>query len=111
MMKSLEPTHPGEVAKRYQLPLGGEIGLITSVTEPFCGDCSRARLSADGKLYTCLFASEGLDLMTPLREGATDEELIQLIRTTWNARTDRYSEIRAEISTADARVEMSYIGG
>ncbi|DAC62536.1 MAG: GTP 3',8-cyclase MoaA [Euryarchaeota archaeon] len=107
----LPATKPGEVAKRYRLPNGGELGLITSVTEPFCGDCSRARLSADGHLYTCLFASRGLDLMTPLRMGASDAELIALIETCWENREDRYSEIRSEKTSVRPRIEMSFIGG
>jgi len=114
ILSDLEPLpsqYHGEVAKRYRLPQGGEVGLITSVTEPFCGDCTRARLSADGHLYTCLFASQGLDLLTPMREGATDDDLLELIQSYWMARDDRYSEIRAEASPTRARVEMSYIGG
>ena len=107
----LPATKPGEVAKRYRLPNGGELGLITSVTEPFCGDCSRARLSADGHLYTCLFASRGLDLMTPLRMGASDAELIALIKKCWENREDRYSEIRSEKTSVRPRIEMSFIGG
>ena len=107
----LPATKSGEVAKRYRLPNGGELGLITSVTEPFCGDCSRARLSADGHLYTCLFASRGLDLMTPLRMGASDTELLALIETCWETREDRYSEIRSEKTSVHPRVEMSFIGG
>ena len=114
MLAELEPIesqYRGEVAKRYRLPQGGEVGLITSVTEPFCGDCSRARLSADGHLYTCLFASQGLDLLTPMREGASDDDLLALIESCWINRDDRYSEIRTESSTTSARVEMSFIGG
>ena len=114
MLTELEPIesqYRGEVAKRYRLPQGGEVGLITSVTEPFCGDCSRARLSADGHLYTCLFASQGLDLLTPMREGASDDDLLALIESCWINRDDRYSEIRTESSTTSARVEMSFIGG
>ena len=107
----LPATKSGEVAKRYRLPNGGELGLITSVTEPFCGDCSRARLSADGHLYTCLFASRGLDLMTPLRMGASDAEWVALIETCWETREDRYSEIRSEKTSVHPRVEMSFIGG
>ena len=110
-MSSLDSTRHGEVAKRYQLPQGGEVGLITSVTEPFCGDCTRARLSADGHLYTCLFASKGLDLLTPMREGASDAEILELIESCWTAREDRYSEIRSESTLAEERVEMSFIGG
>lgn len=114
MLAELEPIesqYRGEVAKRYRLPQGGEVGLITSVTEPFCGDCSRARLSADGHLYTCLFASQGLDLLTPMREGASDDDLLTLIESCWINRNDRYSEIRTESSTTSTRVEMSFIGG
>ena len=114
LLSELEPIpsqYQGEVAKRYRLPQGGEVGLITSVTEPFCGDCTRARLSADGHLYTCLFASQGLNLLTPMREGATDDDLLALIESCWMARDDRYSEIRAEASPSRMRVEMSYIGG
>ena len=114
ILSDLEPLpsqYEGEVAKRYRLPQGGEVGLITSVTEPFCGDCTRARLSADGHLYTCLFASQGFDLLTPMREGATDDDLLALIESCWVARDDRYSEIRAEASPSRVRVEMSYIGG
>ena len=110
-LEPLESQYPGEVAKRYRLPQGGEVGRITSVTEPFCGDCTRARLSADGHLYTCLFASKGLDLLTPMREGASDADLLTLIESCWLARDDRYSEIRTESSPADPRVEMCYIGG
>ena len=114
MLAELEPIesqYRGEVAKRYRLPQGGEVGLITSVTEPFCGDCSRARLSADGHLYTCLFASQGLDILTPMREGASDDDLLALIESCWINREDRYSEIRTESSTTHTRVEMSFIGG
>ena len=107
----LPSQYQGEVAKRYRLPQGGEVGLITSVTEPFCGDCTRIRLSADGHLYTCLFASQGLNLLTPMREGASDDDLLALIESCWMARDDRYSEIRAEASPSRVRVEMSYIGG
>tara|TARA_Y100001968_G_scaffold86024_1_gene77109 strand:- start:5184 stop:6086 length:903 start_codon:yes stop_codon:yes gene_type:complete len=110
-LSPLPATKQGEVAKRYQLPNGGEVGLITSVTEPFCGDCSRARLSADGHLYTCLFANRGLDLMTPLRMGASDAEILDLIEECWTTREDRYSEIRSEETTVRPRIEMSFIGG
>ena len=92
----------------------GEIGFISSVTQPFCGACSRARISSEGKFYTCLFASEGLDLRTPLRSGASDAEILQLIRTTWLARSDRYSEQREELRLAgkhEHKIEMFYIGG
>lgn len=111
----LEPAkanYRGEVAKRWRYKDGqGEIGLISSVTQPFCGDCSRARLSAEGRLYTCLFASQGTDLRALLRGGATDEDLAAVVERVWTGRTDRYSEQRTE-GTADLqRVEMSYIGG
>ncbi|NCT68094.1 MAG: GTP 3',8-cyclase MoaA [Rhodanobacteraceae bacterium] len=109
---ALEPNCGGEVARRYGFADGaGEIGFISSVTEPFCGDCSRARLSADGKLYTCLFAGAGHDLRGPLRAGASDAELAGLIRAVWNARDDRYSEIRAEAAGPREHVEMYAIGG
>jgi cyclic pyranopterin phosphate synthase len=114
----LEPVGPryrGEVAARYRYRDGrGEIGLISSVTEPFCKDCNRARLSADGKLYTCLFASLGWDLLGALRSGANDEELHRYLARVWGNRRDRYSDERRE-QPADAprreKIEMSYIGG
>ena len=105
------PPEPGAVARRYRLAGGAEIGLITSVSRPFCGDCSRARLSVDGRLFTCLFAADGLDLRAPLRAGASDEELRDIVRGRWAARDDRYSELRAAQTDAPQRVEMSYIGG
>jgi GTP 3',8-cyclase len=103
----------GEVARRYVFQDGGgEIGLISSVTQPFCGDCGRARLSSDGRLYGCLFATEGLDLRGPLRAGQTDEELLGLLRGFWERRADRYSEQRVTLhSRAVPRVEMNHIGG
>lgn len=114
----LEPTersYRGEVAMRFRYQDGGgEIGIIASVTQPFCGDCTRLRLSAEGKLYTCLFGTEGVDLREPLRSGATDADLEQIIVNTWMRRTDRYSEERTAL-TDDARarrkVEMYHIGG
>jgi cyclic pyranopterin phosphate synthase len=112
---TLEPVdagYRGEVAQRYRYVDGdGEIGVIASVTQPFCGDCTRARLSADGKLYTCLFALRGHDLRAVLRSGATDDELDEAIRVVWERRTDRYSERRTEKTSALRKVEMSYIGG
>ncbi|CAN5380856.1 GTP 3',8-cyclase MoaA [soil metagenome] len=103
---------PGEVATRYRYTDGGgEVGFIASVTAPFCGTCSRARLSADGRLFTCLFAADGVDLRGPLRGGATDAELADLIAGRWRARDDRYSEIRGAGGTGGPRVEMSFIGG
>jgi cyclic pyranopterin phosphate synthase len=111
-LEPLDAGYRGEVAQRYRyLDGGGEIGVIASVTQPFCGDCTRARLSADGKLYTCLFALRGHDLRAVLRAGATDEELDEAIRAVWERRTDRYSERRTEKTSALRKVEMSYIGG
>lgn len=102
----------GEVARRYRYADGqGEIGLITSVTQPFCGACSRMRLSADGKIYTCLFATEGTDLRDPMRAGASDEDLEQIIRHTWGKRIDRYSEERFNLTEPRQKVEMYHIGG
>jgi cyclic pyranopterin phosphate synthase len=114
-IESLEPNYSGEVAKRWRYSDGGgEVGFITSVTQSFCGDCSRARLSAVGKVYTCLFAATGQDLRGMLRAGASDEELSRLIGRIWSQREDRYSELRGQIPvTAETlpRVEMSHIGG
>ncbi|CAG0938559.1 GTP 3',8-cyclase [Gammaproteobacteria bacterium] len=102
----------GEVASRYAFADGqGEIGFISSVTEPFCGSCTRARLSSDGQLFTCLFAAHGLDLKGPLRAGASDAELAELVRGTWQRREDRYSELRAARRPDADKVEMYYIGG
>ncbi|HTO04408.1 MAG TPA: GTP 3',8-cyclase MoaA [Opitutus sp.] len=115
---SLEPIGPayrGEVASRYRyLDGGGEIGLISSVTEPFCRDCHRARLSADGKLYTCLIASLGWDVLGCLRAGASELQLQQYLARVWSGRLDRYSDERAEVLAAGEvheKIEMSYIGG
>ena len=111
-LEPLEPAYRGEVAERYRYLDGeGEIGVIASVTQPFCGNCTRARLSADGKLYTCLFAVRGHDLRAQLRSEAGDGELDAAIRAVWVRRTDRYSELRTEDTAALRKVEMSYIGG
>ena len=114
-IESLQPNYSGEVAKRWRYSDGGgEVGFITSVTQSFCGDCSRARLSAVGKVYTCLFAATGQDLRGMLRAGASDEELSRFIGRIWSQREDRYSELRGQIPvTAETppRVEMSHIGG
>lgn len=112
-LRPVDPNYPGEVAKRWALADGsGEIGVIASVTQAFCGDCSRIRLSTDGKLYTCLFASDGIDLRTPLRQGADDAALDRLIAATWQQRSDRYSQIRHAATERPLRkIEMSYIGG
>ena len=86
--------------------------MIASVSKPFCGDCTRARLSAEGKIYTCLFATEGVDLRGPLRAGAGDEEVLGIVKDTWNRRTDRYSEERASMEVSSRKkVEMYHIGG
>ena len=112
-LKRVNRNYRGEVAMRYRYRDGdGEIGVIASVSKPFCGDCTRARLSAEGKAYTCLFATEGHDLRGPLRAGATDEELMEIIRGIWNRRTDRYSEERTSLAGPRSnKVEMYHIGG
>jgi cyclic pyranopterin phosphate synthase len=111
-LEPVEPGYRGEVASRWRYRDGdGEIGVISSVTQPFCSDCTRARLSADGRLYTCLFAVRGHDLRALLRDGASDEELTAALRGIWGARTDRYSELRSAETAGLAKVEMSYIGG
>ena len=111
-LEPMPPTHPGEVAERFRYADGGgEIGVIASVSRPFCGDCSRARLSVDGQLYTCLFATTGHDLRALLRGGATDADLEADVRRVWGARDDRYSELRSSETVGLPKVEMSYIGG
>jgi cyclic pyranopterin phosphate synthase len=111
-LEPLEPLYRGEVAARYRYRDGdGEIGVIASVTQPFCRDCTRARLSADGRLYTCLFGVRGHDVRALLRAGASDAELERALARAWAGRGDRYSEIRSEHTTGLPRVEMSYIGG
>jgi len=115
-LEPVDAQYRGEVAKRWRYKDGsGEIGIIASVTQPFCGDCTRSRLSAEGKLYTCLFAVRGHDLRALLRKGATDEDLDAKLREIWHVRGDRYSELRAsndvDPAIGEAKVEMSYIGG
>jgi cyclic pyranopterin phosphate synthase len=111
-LEPLEPNYPGEVANRWRYcDGGGEIGVIASVTRPFCGSCTRARLSADGKLYTCLFAVHGHDLRGLLRGGVSDDELSAAISGVWGRRADRYSEVRSANTAELPKVEMSYIGG
>lgn len=115
-LEVIAPNYTGETANRWRYANGsGEIGVISSVTQAFCGDCTRARLSTEGKLYTCLFASSGLDLRALLRGGRSDEEISTVIAHIWRARNDRYSALRTENTTAIERpmkkVEMSYIGG
>ena len=115
---ALEANYPGEVARRYAYrDGGGEIGVIASVSQPFCGGCTRARLTIEGRLVTCLFAATGVDLRTPLRDGASDEVLSELIARTWRARRDRYSEERAGLTDASGhvaarpKIEMYQVGG
>jgi cyclic pyranopterin phosphate synthase len=111
-LEPVDPSYRGEVAQRWRYRDGsGEIGVIASVTQAFCRDCTRARLSADGRLYTCLFSTTGHDLRAPLRGGASDEELSAALSSIWRGRRDRYSEIRSERTVGLRKVEMSYIGG
>jgi cyclic pyranopterin phosphate synthase len=111
-LEPMPPNRPGEVAERYRYADGsGEVGIIASVSRPFCGDCNRARLSANGQLYTCLFATTGHDLRDLLRGGASDSDLEGAIRGIWEVRDDRYSEIRSAETVSLPKVEMSYIGG
>ncbi|MGH8678961.1 MAG: GTP 3',8-cyclase MoaA, partial [Burkholderiales bacterium] len=111
-IEPIEPNYRGEVAERWPYKDGsGEIGFISSVTQAFCRNCTRARLSAEGSVYTCLFATKGTDLRGLLRGGATDEEISAAIANIWRSRTDRYSEIRTADTVKLQKVEMSYIGG
>ncbi len=111
-LESADPNYPGEVAGRWRYKDGkGEIGTIASVTQAFCRDCNRARITAEGQLYTCLFAVKGFDFRALLRDGATDDEISNEIARVWNKRADRYSEIRSENTIALPKVEMSHIGG
>ncbi len=111
-IEPLDPNYRGEVAQRWRFKDGGgEIGVIASVTQPFCGDCTRLRLSAKGELYTCLFGISGYDLRAPLRSGSDDDALAEAIRNLWQGRQDRYSELRTSATANLPKVEMSYIGG
>ncbi len=111
-MEPVDPNYAGEVASRYRFTDGGgEVGFISSVSAPFCGDCTRLRLSAEGRIYTCLFGSGGTDLRTPLRSDASDDDIRALIEGTWIRRDDRYSELRGGTPLNIPKVEMSYIGG
>jgi cyclic pyranopterin phosphate synthase len=111
-IEPVDANYPGEVAERWRYVDGdGEIGFISSVTQPFCRGCTRVRLSPEGKVYTCLFASDGLDLKGPIRGGATDDEVRSLLESMWRARTDRYSELRASAGASTRKVEMYQIGG
>jgi cyclic pyranopterin phosphate synthase len=111
-LEPIAPNYPGEVANRYRYrDGGGEIGIIASVTRPFCGACTRARLSAEGALYTCLFAGRGHDLRTLLRSGRSDAEIAEFVGRVWAVRDDRYSELRTAATAGLHKVEMSHIGG
>ena len=111
-LEPVQPGYRGEVASRYRYKDGsGEVGVIASVTQPFCADCTRARLSADGSLYTCLFATTGRDLRPLLRGGASDDEITHAIAEVWTERTDRYSELRSSDTAGLRKIEMSFIGG
>ncbi|UCG73257.1 MAG: GTP 3',8-cyclase MoaA [Chromatiales bacterium] len=110
-IEPMEPSYHGEVARRHRFSDGaGELGFISSVSAPFCGSCTRARLSSDGQLFTCLFASRGTDLRGPLRAGADDAGLLELVQSAWQRRDDRYSELRSRTGGGE-KVEMYYIGG
>jgi GTP 3',8-cyclase len=114
-MQPVSQNYRGEVAQRWRFDDGGgEVGFISSVSQPFCGACSRARLSSEGKFYTCLFATRGVDLRGPMRDGADDADLLRIIRGAWVSRQDRYSELREQLrrDTPDTKkIEMYYIGG
>ena len=111
-VEQLDPAYVGEVARRYRyLDDKGEFGVISSVTQPFCGDCTRLRLSPEGRIVTCLFAETGTDLREPMRNGATDEQVSDIIQGTWRVREDRYSEERTTMNEPRSKVEMYHIGG
>lgn len=111
-IEPVEPNYPGEVARRWRYADGaGEVGFISSVTNPFCSSCTRARVSAEGMFYTCLFAAAGTDLRAVLRDGGREDEIAAAAAAVWEARTDRYSEIRSAATVSFPKVEMSYIGG
>ena len=111
-IRPVAPNYRGEVARRWEYLDGqGEIGFIASVTQPFCRTCTRARISAEGMLYTCLFAAAGTDLRTVLRTGGDEEEVVRLVHRVWEVRADRYSQIRTAATVGLPKVEMSYIGG
>ncbi len=111
-LEPIDPNYPGEVAERWRFKDGsGEIGIIASVTQPFCADCTRARVSTEGRLYTCLFATEGHDLRALLRNGFNNDQIAAAISHIWRSRDDRYSEIRSDANRSERKIEMSYIGG
>ncbi len=108
---TLPPNYEGETALRYRTPDGGEIGIIASVSRPFCKGCTRARLTADGKLFTCLFSNHGHDFRAPLRAGASDAEIAAMVENIWRKRDDRYSELRSLAAATAPKAEMSLLGG
>jgi len=112
-IEAIAANYPGETARRFRYKdyPDQEIGFITSVSQPFCRDCNRVRLSADGQVFTCLFAAKGHDLKTALRDGASDEQMVELIGKVWSVRDDRYSELRSALGGTQVKPEMSYIGG
>jgi cyclic pyranopterin phosphate synthase len=111
-LEPLPPNYPGEVANRWRYADGsGEVGVIASVSQPFCGDCTRARLSADGQLYTCLFAVKGHDVRALLRDGQPDDDVLTFLRSVWGSRADRYSELRTQATSDLPKIEMFAIGG
>jgi cyclic pyranopterin phosphate synthase len=111
-LEPVDPNYHGEVANRYRYKDGGgEVGIIASVTQSFCSSCTRARISAEGKLYTCLFAAKGHDLRALMRSGASDDDVARAISSVWRVRDDRYSDIRASETAGLEKIEMSYIGG
>lgn len=111
-LEAIAPNYPGEVATRYRyIGSTDEIGVISSVSDAFCSSCNRARLSAEGKLYTCLFATKGHDIREPLRSNLSDEQLTELLQGLWQGRKDRYSEERGTVTRDRSKVEMSHIGG
>ncbi len=113
-IKKLEKNYFGEVANRYEIQDNSlEFGFISSVTEPFCNDCTRIRLSSEGKLYTCLFSLSGFDLKEKIRGDFTDQQISNFINSIWSDRNDRYSELRNEsvLSSESSKIEMPYIGG
>ena len=117
-LEPVDANYRGEVASRYRyLDGSGEIGVITSVTQPFCGDCTRARLTTEGRLVTCLFATRGTDLKGPMRSGASDDELSEIIERVWLSRRDRYSELRSAntdmtgVGSRREKIEMFRLGG
>ena len=112
-VEPVDSSYPGEVAKKYRFLDGkGEFGVISSVSQPFCGDCTRLRLSPEGEIFTCLFAQKGLDLRSPIRSNASDDDLLKIIQNRWQIRNDNYSEQRSSLTNKNIKkVEMYHIGG